>query len=310
MNFQEYQHLLAERGELERLLKKTPTNHVIDRISLKSRLESVNAEIEKTPAHKREPLRARLTFRGKPVVGSHGIFVEFGSNVVNKFADVVAAFAASQTGPLGSTGAIPNRNQNQLLVTGTAVGSFGFELEEHIEVDQLALDIPSPIGEAMEQARALMQASVGTDDELADAASELDPRAVKELHGFIKVLADQEAVCALAFGDKNFRFQGVGEVRRSVERLSQDNLHEGEETFIGIFLGVRPEIRDFEFRIQPDDKIIRGKVSKSIGNAAEINRHHLEKLCRISVQMTQVGNGRPRYVLLSYAEEPQAGDMP
>ncbi len=34
-------------------------------------------------------------------------------------------------------GPIPNRDQNQLLITNTAVGSFGFELEEYC-AEQLA----------------------------------------------------------------------------------------------------------------------------------------------------------------------------
>lgn len=309
MNFQEYQHLLSERKELQRLLQKMPGDHVIDRMSLQTRLDSVNKALEEAPVHMREPFKARLTFRGKPVVGTYGIFAEFGSAVVERFTEAIVAFAASQSGSLGQKGPIPNRSQYQLLVTGTAVGSFGFNLEEHLTENQLPLDIPSPIENAIEQARILMKASVGIDDEeLADAVSELSPRAVKELHSFIKVLAEQEAVCALSFGKKSFQFKDVGEVRRSVERLSQENLREQEQTFTGHFLGVLPEKRDYEFHVIADNQTIRGKVSKSIENAADIN-NHLKKHCQITVQTTQVGSGKPRYVLLSYDAMPKAENV-
>lgn len=39
--------LLAERGELERILAKISPSRVIDRLSYQSRLDSVNAELEK-----------------------------------------------------------------------------------------------------------------------------------------------------------------------------------------------------------------------------------------------------------------------
>jgi len=61
------------------------------------------------------------------------MFVEFGVKAINAFADAVAAIGASQTTSLGTRGALPNREAYQLLITGTAVGSFGFELEEGAE---------------------------------------------------------------------------------------------------------------------------------------------------------------------------------
>jgi hypothetical protein len=37
---------------------------------------------------------------------------------------------ASLAAPLAAMGRIPNRDQHQLLITSTALGSFGFELDE------------------------------------------------------------------------------------------------------------------------------------------------------------------------------------
>jgi hypothetical protein len=251
------------------------------------------------------PTRARLTFRGRPVVGNHGIFAEFGTAAVSKFADAIAALAASLEGPLGARGTIPNRESNRMLITGTALGSFGFELEELVRPDELPFPDGSPVEEAISQARSFLEATLGSDDDLAEAASGTDPRAVAFLRDFLKMMADQEALCALEFGGKEFRFSDVGQVRQSVERLRQDNIHEAEEAIEGFFQGVLPTRRTFEFKVANTDDVIVGKVGGSISNAGEIN-HVLDRPVRISVHVTRVGNGRPRYRLLRY-EDSTAG---
>ena len=83
--------LSAEKTALERMIARTPASQVIDRASLTARLRNVVAELEVLPASTRPPARVQLTFRGKPVVGSHGIFAEFGLAAVNGFTNAVAA---------------------------------------------------------------------------------------------------------------------------------------------------------------------------------------------------------------------------
>lgn len=158
----------------------------------------------------RKPARARLTFRGRPVLQNHGIFAEFGSAAVDKFADAIATIAASLEGPLGARGTLPNRESYRMLITGTALGSFGFELEEHVPAGQLSLPGLSPIEEAIDEARTMMEATLGTDDDLAEAASGTDRRAVAALRDFVKILADHEAVCAWESDGKVFRFCAHG----------------------------------------------------------------------------------------------------
>ena len=71
------------------------------------------------------------------------MFAEFGAKVINTFADAIAAIGASQTTALGTRGVIPGRDDYQLLITGTALGSFGFELEEAPKDDMLLPGIVS-----------------------------------------------------------------------------------------------------------------------------------------------------------------------
>lgn len=295
MNNEDRQHLLAERTFLQRLLAKTPATARLTRMSDEARLRKVEAQLAALPADEKTPARARLTFDGVPVIRSHGIFADFGMKAVSSFTEAVASVAASLSAPLAAMGPIPNRDQNQLLITSTAVGSFGFELEEY-RAEQLSLEESSPVATALERTQALLQSTLGNDDDLADIASEIDPRALDKVRTFLKVLADNNAVCALQYGGRGVRFTDVGQVSRSLARLAADNLHESEEQLRGEFVGVLPNSRSFEFKLAGDQQIIRGKVSPRLQNVDDIN-DHLHQAVQIEVTRTQVGNGRPRYLL-------------
>lgn len=298
MNIQERNQYLAEKVSLERMLAKLPESSVIDRMSLEARKSQVEEALAASPAPAREPARARLTFRGKPIVGSHGMFAEFGAKAISTFADAVAAIGASQTVALGKRGVLPNRDAYQLLITGTALGSFGFELEEATK-DECLFEDSSPVDDAIEQAQTILEASLGSDDELTEAIAEADPRAVDALRSFLHTLVEQEAVCALEFKNEIFRFADVSQVRRSEGRLQKDNIHEEDATLSGQFLGVLPNRRTFEFRIGESQEIVAGKVGADIEDAGSIN-DVIEKDVTIQVRTKRVGDGRPTYTLLSF----------
>jgi hypothetical protein len=131
MNLQDRLHLLAEQKFLRERLVGLPKSATIMRISTESRLRSIEGKLTQSPLDDREPARVRLTFNGRTVIGSHGIFAEFGMKAVSHFTEAVAAVAASLITPLAEMGPIPNREQYQLLITNTALGSFGFESEEY-----------------------------------------------------------------------------------------------------------------------------------------------------------------------------------
>ncbi len=297
MNSQDRLHLLAERKFLQERLAELPASARITRISTESRLRVVDEYLAQAPVGEREPARARLTFKGRPVIDSHGIFADFGMKAVNSFTEAVAAVAASLTAPLAAMGPIPNREQNQLLITSTALGSFGFELEEY-RLGQLTLDDQSTVELALERTQNLLQGSTDPDDELlADSAAELDQRALDKVRAFINTLAESDATCTLQFRNRAFRFTDSGQVRRSLQRISQDNLHEEEQVLKGEFQGVLPKRRTFEFKLQETDEVIAGKIGPAIATADEFNAH-LYQTVSIRLMVTRVGNGRPRYLLL------------
>lgn len=295
MNQQDQHHLLAEKKFLEERLSELPEAARITRISTESRLRTIEQRLAQG-VDEGEPARVRLTFNGRPVIGSRGLFAEFGMKAVASFSEAVSAMAASLMGPLASTGPIPNREQHQLLITSTAIGSFGFELEEY-RANRFNFGEETFVAEALERTHNLLQGLIGTDDQLADSASETDPRAMDKVRAFLQTLADAEAICTVQYKDKGFRFTDVGQVRNSLCRLSQDNLHEDEQFFEGEFQGVLPKCRVFEFKIAGEEEVLRGKVGAAIVQAQSLN-HHLQKPARIKVMATRVGNGRPRYVLM------------
>jgi len=295
MNTDERNHLLAEREAVKRMLARTPATAFLTRMSDEARLLNIEAALAALPAIERSPARASLTFSGMPVIGSLGIFADFGMKAVSSFTDTVATVAASLHAPLASMGPIPNRYQNQLLITSTAVGSFGFELLEYRAPE--LLDEESAVALALDRIQSLLQATLGHDDELADIASETDMRAMDKVRGFLRVLADNEATCTLQHGHKTMRFTDPGQVRRSLERLAADNLRESQEMLEGELVGVLPVARSFEFKLAGSNEIVRGKISPKVGNLDTFN-DHLHQRVRFETMRTQIGNGRPRFMLV------------
>lgn len=302
MMIQEYRQIQSEIATLEKMLARLPESSVIERMSLEARKKVLEEALTSQEAGAHEPFRFNLTFRGKPIVGSHGVFADFGGTAVREFADAVAAIGASQSEPLGSRGVIPKREEYQMLITGTAKGSFGFILEETSRCCTPTQD-KSPLELAVDKTMAILKASVGTDDELSEAVSEADPRALKALRDFLNTLSNQEAVCALESRGETFRFSDEGQIAQSASRLSEDNIREEDRELRGRFLGVLPNRRTFEFQAGDLDEIITGKVGAAIEDAGSIN-DHLNQPVTIKVHTKRVGvNNPPTYVLFNYETE-------
>jgi hypothetical protein len=293
MNREEYQHLQAEHTFLRQQLATLPATAQLTRLSGEARLRAVERQLTDFQGMSK---RARLTFRGRPVVGIHGIFAEFGARAVSVFADAVAKVASTLFVPSAPVGTLPNREEGKLLITGSAGGSFGFELQEH-GPSRLDYGQTSRVGDALALTQTPMRSTLGTDDELADAVAATDPHAVDSVRHFLELLADNEATCTLEYGDQIFAFRDAGEVRRGVQRLGRDNVHETQQELQGRFEGYLPQRRAFEFKLDSTFEVINGKVGPAIAAAETLNTH-LHKLARIKVVATNVGNGKPRYVLI------------
>lgn len=303
MNHNDYISFASEVKELESLLARIPAENVISRMGLESRLKIAREKIANFNTVEL-PRKARLTFRGRPVIGSYGASAEFASKAAACFTEAFSAVVAGISENLRYMGPIPDKEKNQLLITGTAIGSFGFEFElppPQVQNTTGQVDLfvkPENRPElAMEKLEKLFQvAAEGSDDDIAELVDEIHPRAVKKASEFLDYLSDQDAWCGIEFKETIFRFGGVEQVRESAARLKSNNIKEDDESFRGEFQGVLPNSRNFEFKVLNQDQILRGKVGPEIEDADVLNRM-LHKHLTAKFHVIQVGQGRPRYTL-------------
>lgn len=295
MRIESFQSMSSEIAALTELLDETPEEDVIDRRTLLARIEQVKSRLpSQDKVELRERAKAVLTFRGKPVVGTHGIHADFGARATSLFVDAVAAIAASFDAPLKATGPIRDRSENQLLITGTAIGSFGFELEA-IAPSKLEFKERTNVELALTRAVTLFQACVNDDKEaVADNIDDLDKRALGKIRDFITTLSDSEATCALSFERNKFNFTNLANVHLAMNRLS-NNILTREEDIDGAITGVLPSQRTFEFTRQGGETTV-GKIGKEITEPSRLNEL-LGKKVTIRVSVTEVDGSKPRYVL-------------
>jgi len=303
MSYDEYIYISSEIKELESLLARIPERNAINRVGLEARLKSAREAIVGFDLTQL-PQKARLTFRGRPVFGSYGVSADFASKAAGFFTDAFSAVVAGITENLRYMGPIPDKQKNQLLITGTAIGSFGFEFElpkvgAEEPLEQAALfPIPNRPEDAMQKLEQLFHvAAEGSDDDIAELVEEIHPRAVKKAAEFLGYISEHEAWCGLEFKERFFRFSGIDQVRSSAERLTSNNIKESDDSFTGEFQGVLPKGRTFEFKLRDQEGVLRGKVGPEIENADVLNRDFLHKLVNVKLHVIQVGQGRPRYTL-------------
>jgi len=288
--------LAAEIVELEALLAQIPEENVLERFGFEQRLqlarESVNAVVALS-----EPERMQLTFRGEPVRGSNGIAAEFGSKASIFFTEAYTATIAGIKDRLKYMGPIPDKAKNQLLITGTAVGSFGFEFE----LPHLQSELFSESGgaeEAMATIVSLFKVSAeSTEEAVTEVVSELHPRAIRKIASFLSYLSKNEAWCGLEFKDTAFRYRDIDQLRKSRDRLMKESVRETVEVYRGELQGVLPQGRTFEFKVGGEIGVIRGKVGASVEDPDILNRDWLHRFVEINLHVVQIGHGRPSFTL-------------
>ena len=294
----EYHRLHAELAELDRLIAATPEEAVINRATLEYRRSQVDEEIRANPAPPRWPAHVHLTFNGKPVVDSQGIYADFASDAVNAFRKAVASLAASQGTVLGERGVLPNQDDYRLLVTGTSHGSFGFELEEATEPQPSLLGEDSPVQVALSRAKGIFESLVSDEEAIADAIAETDDRALNDVRGFLQLMVDNEAVCSLSHKNRTFRFRDFRQVEQGLSKLGRENIQEGRTELHGRFLGFLPQHRTAEFEVESGE-ILFCRVGQTIRDAQNINTNLGERV-KVNTSFRQVGKTRPRYTIVAY----------
>ncbi|RAZ81940.1 hypothetical protein [Cereibacter johrii] len=291
--------LLSEIGEVKAILERIPSENVIDRFGLESRLAELEAELAQLPDRIQEPERLSLTFRGEPVRGSSAISADFAGSASSAFVDAFSAIIAGLKGHLKYSGPIPDKVSVPLMITGVATGSFGFEMElPNLQGEFFEERVSA--GDAVEILRELLRVSAkGTDDDISDIVEEIHPRAVRKVADFLSEVSKKGAWCGLEFRDSYFKYSSLDELKKSEKRLRKENISETEETYFGEFQGFLPQGRNFEFVVSDHSGIIRGRLGPDIEDPDVLNREWLHRPTRVKFNVVQVGQGRPRFTLVS-----------
>lgn len=301
MNQSQYNNLLAEINTVEDFLANMPENRFLERMSFEARLDDLQNQLERVDVL-RINKKAIITFRGKPVDRSHGIAADFSGKAINGLNEMVTSVVASLNNNLNLMGPIPNRDQHQLMITGTAVGSFGFELElpkpnydifaEKNGAEAALSDIQSLLRETID----------GTDDDIGNIISKIHPRAVRKISDFLVILQRNEALFAMEYDKYIFRVETDEQLDAIINRLDNSNIREEYQTYEGVFQGFLPDSRTFEFVDRSNQEIIKGKIDTSIPNPEAINNDYLNKLVKVTFNVVQFGQAKPKYTLLNLAD--------
>ena len=291
--------LVSEKKEVENILSHIPTTDIITRISFQNRLEEIQKELAQLPAEANASETVKITFRGAPVVGTHGIFVDFATKAASIFSDAFTAIMAGNE-DLRYMGPIPNKQQNRLLITGIAIGSFGFEFELPQDSDNqedLFLQEKKAASAMKKMQNLFIKSTQGTDDDLSEIVDEIHPRAVKKVAEFFEYLIQQQAWCGMEFRKQSFKFLNLSEIQTSFDRIKEENIKISENEYTGCFQGILPKGRTFEFKDSNTNNVIKGKIDVAIEDPGELNRTFLGKHVKTRFTVIQVGHGKPNFTL-------------
>lgn len=290
------QALVSEIKELQEMLAHLPEDSAIERFAFEKRLAKATGQLEGLDPVEYDPEVLNLTFRGLPVDASHGVSADFAGKASNAFADAFAAVLAGNRDRLNYMGPIPDKGRYPLMIVGTAIGSFGFQME--LPRDRDLFDDQVHADQAVETLKSVMRVTVeGTDEDVAEVLGDIHPRAVRQMASFLEVLRQNGAWCGLEFRDDFFKYADIEQLEISEKRLREENIDRREETFVGEFQGVLPKGRTFEFKIAGENVIIKGKIDDGVEEPDVLNRDWLHRAVEVSFLVVQVGQGRPKYIL-------------
>ena len=299
MNRDDYVFALNEREQVKKLLGDMPPSFSLTKISLESRLKKIEKILSTAEPRQHEPTKATLTFKGPTVVGTHGISASFGTKAISFFDDAIAYVASAFNGSLPSSGKVPNSENNHLMITSSARGSFGFILEEFRPDAPLGFDEPTLVSKAIDKTQLILQAGLDNNDEkLAEALEDLDVRALEKIRSFISYLVDNKTVFTLKSNGFDLVFSEPKQLEGALKQLSSDNIKEELLELDVFFLGVLPNKRQCEFLIKGETDVKSAKIDKAFADPNVMNKH-LSEPARAKFVKKSIGKGKPRFILLS-----------
>jgi hypothetical protein len=274
----------------------------------KARLEQQLAELGQV-----EPTSAgvALFFGGRPVIGSHGVQVDFGAKALSQFQGIVSSKFASLEGRIGARGPIPQREHTQLIIADVARGSFGFVLQEASTENQL---LDTPLKSVLTDAVDLIHRVASPDEETFDEAiAATDTRVLTALGDFFRTLDDAGAVVRVVEESREFTLPRDS-VQLARSRTDALQFQESEIAERGS-LYVLPESRRFELHPVGGGDNIRGAIDPGClawltGGGDEVRSGIIGTVRAVRLRVREVtARGRPpkRSYTLIRVDEDDAG---
>ena len=304
MKYEDYTYHASEITQLERLLEKMPEEMTVERLGIEHALSRARGRIEGVPIPP-VPQKVHVTFRGKPVYEESGIDANFGARAMKLFVDAVAMAAAGSAGILESSGAVPGRKEGQPVLTGTASGSFSFELElPSLRQEVAGREGPdSYVRDAVQRIQDLLILSTeGSDDDLSEVVDDMHPRAVRKVGEFLDLVRFNEARFGLDFMNRKFRITADNQLDDTIKRLADRNLHEETGEMSGIMIGILPATKRFQLNRVTDGAEIAGRIASEIRDTYELARQYTGREVTARIRSVRVGQGNPRHTLLRVSE--------
>lgn len=260
-------HLDAIRGEaasLRDLLARTADFDPLGALSLRKRLNALEAELAALEGEEPHVASVALVFDGEPVRGSSAIEAQFAGKALQDYQELIAKHVAADGGNLAERGRLPDQvhQQARMNVTALVHGSFGFVLEEDAG-DQLGM-FETPAQKAVKSVTDLLKEVAATDGRaFDDMLDELDVRIFQTLKRFISTLHRARSTLRVSEQQRELKLD-TPSVERAYERVSQVDVQEEDEVVEGELLGLVPVQRRFDFRRADNNEVLQGRVAPSL----------------------------------------------
>jgi|GEM_PF-5812818 len=253
------------------MLEDIPEDDFISRISLSSRIESLEEELKNLPEEipKAEPARVVVKFDGKPVIRQEGIASTFATKATGGFNKLVrAVYACLQDEDVAEAGRLPGKDM--LMITGVVHGSFGFVMEE-IESEELAepnqLIMNNSYGslqEAVDETLELIEEAKNSDSFISKL-SDIGKRSHKPLTDFINTLSANNATLHLSSPthEVDLNIDSVQAVKKNIND-SEPTENETDPKLLVNRLYLLPQKREAEYWLPGDETVRNCRVSRSI----------------------------------------------
>lgn len=264
--------LASEIASVGKLLEGVNAEDVLSTLSLRKRLEVLQAELEASLGELATAADVALIFDGGPVRGSSAIDADFAGKALQDYQDLVTKHVAlSKFGGLAERGPVQHdaKAEARMNITALVHGSFGFVLQEdHADEPQFLV---SPTRQAVEEVSNLLADATASDAARFEARlDEVDVRVFRALRRFVINLHKASSTLRIAEQEREVNLD-LASVGRAYERLMESEVAVSDETVSGELLGLVPIQRRFEFR-REDGEIIQGRVSP------HLSEDYLERL--------------------------------